>query len=351
MNKKHCPHIILLLGLTIALSLTACGTTLKSTKSKELNPDDITFSNFKVFDSPMKSLRGMAASQDGAFLYTGHIQLGTTGIRKIDIETGNIVWAYHDATLTPEQVLYKEYPKGVATDNRGYVYAMISKNKLTGATLAILNADDGTTVSETFVDFGVLDTGANGIAVKQDGDRYYAYFISNYGPNRIYCYDVTDAASPVPNMSFGVDGIVSLAKRTGVETADANYLALDDNGDIYVTIKLADGAKADAVGKFSSDGKTFEKVIDCEEAYGIAIAEGYIFISTYHGEASAVNVYKLSDYSLVATLADEVEGHSHYSQVVVCGNKIYIADQSYQTGASSNDLGSRILESSEIFAR
>lgn len=347
MKKRYCPHIILLLGLTIAVLLTACGT--QSAKSKELNLDNITFSNFKVFDSPMKSLRGMAAAQDGAFLYTGHIQLGTTGIRKIDIETGNILWAYHDATLTSEKVLYKEYPKGVATDNRGYVYAMISKNKLTGATLAILNDDDGTAVSETFVDFGVLDTGANGIAVRQDGDRYYAYFISNYGPNRIYCYDVTDAASPVPNMSFGVDGIVSLAKRTGAEMADANYLALDDNGDIYVTIKLADGAKADAVGKFSGDGKTFEKVIDCEEAYGIAIAEGYIFVSTYHGEASAVNVYKLSDYSLAAVLADEVEGHSHYSQVVVCGNKIYIADQSYQTGASSSDLGSRILESSEIF--
>lgn len=345
--KKRCyPQIVLLLGLTILLS--ACGTS-KLTQSKELNLDSITFSNFKVFDSPMKSLRGLATSQDGAFLYTGHIQLGTTGVRKIDVQTGEILWAYHDATLTPEKVLYKEYPKGIATDNRGYVYAMISKNKITGATLAILNDDDGTAVSETFVDFGVLDTGANGIAVKQDGDHYYAYFISNYGPNRIYCYDVTDATSPVLNKSFGVDGIVSLAKRTGVEAADANYIALDDNGDIYVTIKLADGAKADAVGKFSSDGKTFEKVIDCEEAYGIAIAQGYIFVSTYHGEASAVNVYRLSDYSLVATLADEVEDHSHYSQVVVCGNRIYVADQAYQTGASSNDLGSRILGSSEIF--
>lgn len=339
------------LAFTMAVLLTACQTSAEPAQPKDLNFSNLTFSDYKIFDSPMKSLRGMAASQDGAFLYTGHIQLGTTGVRKIDVETGDILWAYHDATLTPGQTIYKEYPKGIAVDGRGYVYAMISSNKLTGSTLAILNDADGTAVSETFVDFGVLDSGANGIAVRQDGDRFYAYFISNYGPNRIYCYDVTDPAAPAPHTGFGVDGVINLAQRTGVESADANYLAIADNGDIYVTIKLANGAKADAVGRFSSDGKTFEKVIDCEEAYGIAIAEGYLFVSTYQGEASAVKVYRLSDHSLAATLADEVEGHSHYSQVVVCGNRIYIADQAYQTGESSDDLGSRILVSGELFEK
>lgn len=349
MKKKLYLPLILSLALAAAMLLTACTTSEPPAANKTPDFSSVTFSDFKVFDSPMKSLRGMAASPSGDYLYTGHIQLGTTGIRKIDIATGEILWAYHDATLAPELTLYKEYPKGVAADNRGYVYAMISGNGLTGATLAILNDADGTAVSETFVDFGVVDAGANGIAVRQDGDRYLAYFISNYGPNRIYCYDVTDPAAPTPYAGFGVDGIVSLARRTGVEAADAQYLALADNGDLYVTIKLADGAKGDAVGRFSSDGKTFEKVIDCAEAYGIAIADGYLFVSTYHGEASAVYVYSLSDYSLAATLADDVAGHSHYSQVVACGNRIYIADQAYQTGASSDELGSRILVSGPLF--
>lgn len=349
MKKKPYLSVALSLLLALTMVLTSCGTASDSAEKEELNFDGITFTDYKIFNSPMKSLRGMAASEDGKFLYTGHIQLGTTGVRKIDVATGDILWAYHDATLEPTKVRYKEYPKGVATDNRGYVYTMISGNMLTGATMAILDDKDGTAVSETFVDFGTLDSGANGIAVHQDGDRYYAYFISNYGPNRIYCYDVTDPAKPVINKDFGVDGIVSLARKTGVDMADANYLAVADNGDIYVTIKLADGEKADAVGKFSSDGKTFEKIIDCEEAYGIDIAEGYIFISTYHGEASVVNVYNLSDYSLAGTVAGDVQGHSHYSQVVVCGNQIYVADQAYQTGASANDLGSRILVSGKVF--
>lgn len=349
-NRKY-PHLIISFILTMAMLLTGCQAPATPAKSNTLNFSDVTFSNYKIFESPMKSLRGMAASPDGTALYTGHIQLGTTGIRKIDVETGDILWAYHDAALASDQILYREYPKGIAVDDRGYVYAMISGNGLTGATLAILNDSDGTPVSETFVDFGVMDSGANGIAIRQDGDRFYAYFISNYGPNHIYCYDVTDPAAPVLNTSFGVDGVVSLARRTGAEAADANYLAIADNGDLYVTIKLANGSKADAVGRFSSDGKTFEKVIDCEEAYGIAIAKDHIFVSTYHGEASAVKVYRLSDYSLVATLADDVEGHSHYSQVVVCANRIYIADQSYQTGESSDDLGSRILVSGELLEK
>lgn len=348
-TKQYFSTFLSLALMMASILLTACGSSTGPVKDKELNLTDVSFSDYKVFDSPMKSLRGMAASEDGAFLYTGHIQLGTTGVRKIDVKTGDIVWAYHDATLASEEAPYREYPKGIATDNRGYVYAMISGNGLTGSTLAIIDDTDGTAVSETFVDFGVVDAGANGIAVQQREDRYYAYFISNYGPNRIYCYDVTDVAAPVLHTDFGTDGIVSLARKTEVETADANYLALADNGDIYVTIKLADGEKADAVGKFSADGKTFEKVIDCQEAYGIDIAEGYIFVSTYHGEASVVNAYKMSDYSLAATLAGEVENHSHYSQIVICGNRMYIADQSYQTGDSSDDLGSRILVSSELF--
>lgn len=335
-------------SIMVFLLLTGCGSKTQPEQAKELAFEGVTFSNCKVFDAPQKSLRAMAASADGKNLYTGHIQLGTTGVSKIDAATGDVLWVYHDAQMAPLEKPYQEYPKSLATDDRGYVYAMITYNEKTGSTLAILNDADGTAVSETFLDFGQVDAGANGIAVKKDGDKYFAYVISNYGPNRIYCYDVTDPKNPVINADFGIDGIVSLAKKTEVAEADANYIALDEAGNIYVTIKLADGAKADAVAKFSSDGKTFEKVLDCPEAYGISIANGYILVSTYNGEDSVVNVYKMTDYSLVATLAADVEGHSHYSQVILVGNKIYLADQAYQTGASADDLGSRILVSGEI---
>ncbi|MDD2959123.1 MAG: hypothetical protein PHE06_14155 [Lachnospiraceae bacterium] len=341
------------MGILVALVLfttllAGCGKNTEQQTTKELNFEGVTFSDFKVFKAPQKSLRSMAASKDGTAIYTGHIGLGANGVRKFDVSTGELLWSYHDAIAAGNIDTYHEYPKGIAVDDRGYAYAMITYNDKTGADLAILNDEDGSEVSLTFMDFGQIDSGANGIAVRKDGDKYYAYFISNYGPNRIYCYDVTDPTTPVLNTDFGVDGFVNLAHKTEVEGADANYIVIADNGDMYVTIKLADGSKADAIAKLSSDGKTFEKVIDCAEAYGISIADGYILVSTYEGEASAVKVYKLSDYSLVATLGADVESHGDYSQVLMIGNRLYVADQGYQTGASADDIGSRILVSGEL---
>ena len=116
-------------------------------------------------------------------------------------------------------------------------------------------------------------------------------------------------------------------------------------------MKLAQGAKADAIAKFSNDGTKFEKIIDCPEAYGISISGNYIIVSTYQGEDSVVNIYKLSDYSLVATVGGDVANHDHYSQAFLIDNKLYIADQSYQTGATEEDMGSRILVSGEIIEK
>lgn len=131
-----------------------------------------------------------------------------------------------------------------------------------------------------------------------------------------------------------VDGIVSLPNVTDVAEADANYIAIDSEGNLYLTMKLAQEAKADTIAKFSNDGTKIEKIIDCPEAYGISISGNYIIVSTYQGEDSVVNIYKLSDYSLVATVGGDVANHDHYSQAFLIDNKLYIADQSYQTGAT-----------------
>ncbi len=334
--------IALLLCMAMLFSMAACGQ--KPEAAKELNFEGVTFTDYKVFDAPMKSLRGMAVSQDGTSLYTGHILLTANGVRRIDVASGEEKWIYHDGSVED----WKEYAKGLATDDRGYVYATITYNATSYVTLAILNDSDGTPVSETQVELGVVDSGANGIAVYKNGDKYYAYFITNYGANRIYCYDVTDPAAPVINTDFGVDGVVSLPNATGVAEADANYIAIGPDGSLYLTMKLAQGAKADSVAKFSSDGSKFEKVIDCPEAYGISISDGYMVVSTYQGANSVVNIYKLSDYSLVATVGGDVADHDHYSQAFLIGNKLYIADQSYQTGATAEDMGSRILVSGEL---
>lgn len=346
MKTKGLRLLSLLVLALIALSLFGCK---KTATDPTLDFSDLTFTDYMVFDAPRKSLRALSASADGTALYAGHIQLGTNGIRKLDIATASCLYVVHDGSLSPTG--YLEYPKGLATDDRGNVYAIISTSNSSSVTLLIMKDLDGSVISETKIEIGQADIGANGIAVHKYGTTYRACFITNYGANRIYGYDVTDPSLPVPDSSFGVAGIVNLEKRTGVSGADANYLAFTADGSLLVTIKLADGSKADAVGKFSADGKTFTKFLSCPEAYGITIAGRYLFVSTYQAANSVVNVYTLSDAQLVATLAGDVTGHGHYSQVVFTGNRLYIADQGYQTGDAANEIGSRILVSSLIPAK
>lgn len=334
---------VVIICLVSLFSLTGC----KDKKQAELNFENVTFTDYKVFEAPAKSLRGMAVSQDGKSLYTGHILLTANGVRKIDIASGEEKWIFHDGSKGD----YKEYAKGLATDDRGYVYAIITYNNTSKISLAIINDKDGTAVSETTIDLGVSDSGANGIAVYKNDDKYFAYFISNYGANRIYCYDVTNPLEPVLSKEFGANGIINLPLKTGFEKADANYIAIGPDGSLYVTIKLGQGSKADAIAKFSNNGAKFEKIIDCAEAYGISISGDYLVVSTYLAKNSEVKIYQLSDYTLVATLGKDVLNHDHYSQAFLIGNRLYVADQSYKTGTAEEDLGSRILVSNEITSK
>lgn len=51
---------------------------------------------------------------------------------------------------------------------------------------------------------------------------------------------------------------------------------------------------------------------------------------------------------VIATVGSDMEGHGHYSQVSIKNDRIYIADQSYQTDAKTSALGSRILVSAKL---
>ena len=79
-RKPMKPLMILLLATVLA---TACGAPKEAAKPETINFETITFSDFKVFDHPMKSLRALAASADGQYLYTGHIPVSYTHLQKL----------------------------------------------------------------------------------------------------------------------------------------------------------------------------------------------------------------------------------------------------------------------------
>ncbi len=302
-------------------------------QAQEIDFKAATFDTFVEDAAPMTSLRALTSSADGAYLYAGYIKEGPKGVYKIDAATGEKLWHFQEEDFG--------YDKGVAVDSRGYVYAGNTIRAEEGAVrVYILNDADGS-LEATIEEPIIGKVGVNGVDVLEKDGKTLLYVVTNYGPNRVYCYDVTDVQSPVLSDSFGIDGYVDLKAVTGNDDVEGSYLAVMDDGTVYLTAKTGAGSKGDAVLKLSADGRSAEKVADVPEAYGICVADGYMLVSTYFDASSTVEVLKLSDYSTVASIGN-VGDNTFYSAVTVAGGKIYIADQGYRDG-------SRILVSNEIF--
>lgn len=309
----------------------------------ENNPGRLSFSgasfhNFIEDKDPLTSLRGFAVSPDGNSLYCGYIKGEFRGVYKTDASTGKKIWHYQDTgTIQPG------FCKGIAADDRGYVYVGITLWDSEGEVrFAVIDAATGKEISLTSVLINGK-IGINGIAVKKINDKYLLYFITNYGKSRIYCYDVTDPKAPVLFPSFGTNGFVDLPALMHTENFDANYLTLTDNGDIFLTANSGTGNKGDCVLKISSDGKKLLKKEEIREAYGIFYHKPYLFISTYLDMDSSVIILddkKLKPSASVGKSPDSTP----YTGVVFANNKIYITDQGYKGG-------SRILVSEKIKER
>ena len=301
-------------------------------QAKEIDFSTAEFTTLAEDPAPLTSLRALTSSDDGKYLYAGYIKEAPKGVYKIDAATGEKVWHFQEEDFG--------YDKGVAVDSRGYVYAGSTIRAQDGAVrVYILDDEDGSLVN-TIEEPIIGKVGVNGVEVLEKDDKKYLYMITNYGPNRVYCYDVTDVQNPVPSDSFGVDGYVDLKALSGNAAVEANYLAVTDDGTVYLTALTGNGSKSDAVLKLSADGKSIEKVADVPEGYGICIANGYMLVSTYLDADSTVEVLKMSDFSKVASIGN-MGDNTFYSAVTVASGKIYIADQGYKEG-------SRILVSNEI---
>ena len=111
--------------------------------------------------------------------------------------------------------------KGVATDDRGNVFVGIAHAPSESiVTIAVVSAEGKRQSSANINEDG--EFGVNGVVVYKKGNSYLLYVVTNYGPNRIYAYDVTAAANPTFDKSFGVDGVVNLKTLTGNDSCEGN---------------------------------------------------------------------------------------------------------------------------------
>lgn len=324
--KKH-------FSVVVALSLTALLSGCGSNKTS-LHFDNATLESFYVSTS-LSSMRPCAASADGKTIYVGFIKSGdplARGIGAISVDDGSRAqWIYNPG--------YTSYTKGVATDDRGYVYVGIAQDPTENHIVIDIVSKEGKKVGSFQID-ETGEFGVNGLSVEKSGSTYTLYIVTNYGPNRVYSYDVTDIAAPKLNTGFSTNGYAPLKALSGNTACEANYLKADGNGSLYITANLGGGSKGDSVLKLSENGTKLEKLFEVKEAYGIDMAEGYLFVSTYQGASSHVYVYKQSDYSLVKDIT-ALEGSNTYAGVAYANQRLYVTDQTYGTG-------SRLLRTSSL---
>lgn len=323
MNRK-----LLYLGLCFISALVLAGCAAGSSgKAERLDFSGVEVEALQTYKAPRTSLRGFTASADGSYLYGGFIKGGPRGVYKIDAQTGEDVWYYQDRGYSQPG-----FCKGVAVDDRGYVYVGITIWEQEGEVqIAVLDDDNGQELSLTPIST-IGKVGINGVTVRKDGDKYLLYLITNYQTNAVYCYDITDVNAPIPYTDFGVNGVMDIPALVKSDFAEGTALAFAKDGSFYMTANLGSGNKGDSVLYISKDGKKILKQTVLNEAYGLDLYDSYLFVSTYLEGISSVHVLGAADLKEEAEVGN-LPDCTQYTGVAFRNGKLYIADQSFEEGS------------------
>ena len=301
---------------------------------------NLTLSEFALYEQgtlDAVQLRAFAVDPNGKYYYGGLLNGGTPTVYQFDAATGAEVCTYQfDPSEDPGA-----YIKALAADDRGYVYMGVANVANNGAVYFAICSEDG--LSEIkWVKIEIEGkVGVNGAAVRQLGDKYYLYFVTNYETDRIYCYDVTDVNNPKLNTNFGSDGFTTgtgyldLTSAFGMQ--DANNIAVDEMGYIYMCATTGVGSKGDTIFRISAEGTGIVAQASVSECFGVAIlGQGYLGTCTYEGADSKLHILNQQDLTTVTVIG--YDNANNFTQLGMIGNKIYMADQGPDAGLVSSEI-------------
>ncbi|MBQ7603738.1 MAG: hypothetical protein IJU75_02175 [Clostridia bacterium] len=284
---------------------------------REITPGTMSVSSFEM--------RGFTVSPDGKFAYCGFLQGGRLVV-KYDVEHSFA----EKESYKPESGDNELYCKGLAADDRGYVYVGITHNGESDISVAVLDGNMNQIGYRTD-DLGVSKAGVNGVAVQKLGGKYLLFAVTGYDLDSVRCYDVTDPSNISLFDGFGEGGVMAWATAGGKE--DPSYIAVDPDGVVYVSSE-----KDNAVYKISKDGKKSLGKASVTKAFGLCEYGDYIFAPTKNGGGSVVEVLKKSDLSKVSTLKYE-DQKNNLSDAAVGGGKLFVGDHGDNVNASGIVLG------------
>ena len=284
-------------------------------------------------------MRGMAISQDGKYAFGGYLNPnGSSAIEMSEIETGKVVAGFQ--YIQPENGK-SSYPKGLATDDRGYLYAALAWNpNNTRADLATFTYADGTikqigyanvvTTSES------VKTGVNGLTVEKVNGNYYAYVVVNYDVDYLARLNVNDPANPVLDTAFGNGGLIDLQKEP-FNLNEGNYLDVDTDGTIYLAGNNSAGQKVLVI---SADGNLILNELPHDTAYGVAVWNNYLFVTTQKtGKVGIYDKALLSPIANIEVTEDKITlpinrddilialGANSLCNAIVVNDVLYLGDQ------------------------
>ena len=310
--------------LTLVLSVMMIATCAVNAGQYDDVFANLTFSEFALYESgtlDAAQLRAFAVDPNGNYYYGGFLNNGTPTVYQFNAKTGDPICTYQFDPNEDDGA----YIKALAADDRGYVYMGVANKANNGAVYFAICSQDG--LSE--IKWVKIDIegkiGVNGAAIRQLGDKYYLYFVTNYDSDRLYCYDVTDVKNPKINSAFGSDaGYLDLTSAFGMK--DANNIAVDEMGFIYMCANTGNGSKGDTLFRIAEDGSGVSRQTAISECFGVAIlGQGYLATCTYEGADSKVHILNQHDLSPVTVVG--YDNATNFTQLGIIGNKIYMADQ------------------------
>ena len=293
------------------------------------------------------NMRGFAMSPDGRYLYMGTLN-GGTGVR------GAVVYDTQKAVVTDLYYHYDgeaglegspySYAKGIATDDRGYVYVgfAFSRNYNVVNLGIAQQKDDGTLEEVAFeaaFEFGEagaeggIHVGVNGVDVAKVGDKYYCYMMINYDYDALYCFDVTDPSGPKLNKDFGTNGVIEFSAPSntvagsGFTMKEGQYMDVDEDGTIWLVVNANEGT--DGIMKIAPDGSACVEVIEKKGIYCVEHVGGYILCGMKDG--SAVEVLDDASYESIATIALTADYGDRVTRIQVINDVLFVCDAGSDT--------------------
>lgn len=315
--------------LTLVLSIMMIATCAVNAGEYDDVFANLSFSEFALYEQgtlDAAQMRAFAVDPNGKYYYGGLLNNGTPTVYQFDAATGAEVCTYQfDPSEDPGA-----YIKALAADNRGYVYMGVANKANNGAVYFAICSEDGLAEIKWVKIEIEGKVGVNGACVREVNGKYYLYFITNYESDRLYCYDVTDVNNPKVFDAFGSDGFSEgggyLDLTTGFGMQDANNIAIDEQGYIYICATTGTGSKGDTIFKVSASGTGVVAQASVSECFGVAIlGNGYLATCTYEGADSKVHILNQNDLSTVTVVG--YDNANNFCQLGMIGNRIYMADQ------------------------